>query len=288
MELSVLKSSLTSRSERLARQLPASALILLCSIAGCAKQNPGGTTGTGTPADPATYSYLTGNWQFTLTATSGDLPFATLGGFINEQATSPGVDDLTTAALQSEPGACYLGTTTLPFQGASQGTHLGLASFAVSGQVASISATSADSASTLSGTYSIVGGCANGEKGTLSGIRYGMLNGTYAGSLTGTASPTLSLAASQYSQGTGAGSFLDGATVDVTGISCFTHGEASSANGSVVGNKAQFTFTTNDPNGSTFSLVGTLNVPATTLTLSSVQVLGGNCAGTYPLGTLSK
>lgn len=262
---------------------------MLGSTGGCAKPSPTGGTGTGTPADPATYSYLTGNWLFTITSTSGSLPFSSLGGFINEQATNPGVNDLTTAALQSQPGDCYLGTMTLPFQGASLGTHLGLASFAVNGQIISISATSSANASKLLGTYSIVGGCANGASGTLNGVRYGMLNGTYTGSLSGsTTARTLSLTASQYAQGTGAGSFLDGASIDVSGFSCFSHGNASAVDGSVVGNVAQFTFSTNEAGGSTLLIGATLDIPASTLSLTSVQVVGGQCSGTYPLGTLSK
>ncbi len=258
---------------------------VLGGLAGCATTGHPGSGGGG--SNPG-YVYLTGNWQIETTNTTAPVPFTSLGGFINEQGDNPGVDDLTTAALLAKPGDCYLGAPTIPLQGATQGDHLGLHSFSVNGQFVTISATKDATATHLTGTYTVSGGCANGAAGTISGTKYAPLTGTYAGPINGSSpAKTLQLTLSQYTTGTGDGVFLIGGSAVFNGFTCFTQGTMPSTSGSVSGSSATLTFNTNDMSGAQVVLTGTFDPAAKTLTLSSVQVTGGSCSGPVGGATLT-
>src|SRR5258707_12712485 len=82
-----------------------------CTTSGQPGSVGGSGSGTGSGDN---YSYLTGNWQFQTTTTTAPVPFTSLAGFINEQGDKPGVNDLTTAALEAQPSGCYLGAPGLP------------------------------------------------------------------------------------------------------------------------------------------------------------------------------
>lgn len=69
--------------------------------------------------------------------------------------------------------------TDIPVTGTSENGAVHLVSSSVSGQVVAIDATYRSGA--LSGTYSVQGGCADGERGTLSGETMPDLSGTWIG-----------------------------------------------------------------------------------------------------------
>lgn len=253
-------------------------------MAGC---TTAGYPTNGSTPPPAGYAFLTGNWVFATTPTASPTPFTGLSGFIDEQDQDPGTNDVATAALQAQPSNCYLGADTIPLEGTVQGTALGLHSFSVNGQYVTINATKNSTATTLTGTYSVSGGCANGAAGTITGTRYAILNGTYTGSFTNSPAQGLQLAVSQNTQGTGSGNFFVSGTAAFTGISCFTTGTMAADNGSIIGNMVVLTYTTNDPSGAQVVLSGEINPTASTLTLSSAVVTGGSCAGALGGATLA-
>jgi len=251
-------------------------------IVGCVKPTGGSGSGGG-GTKPSDYVYLTGNWQFDATPASGAAPFTVLTGFINEQG-STGTNDFTTAALQVQSTTCYSSAVEIPLQGGTEPTLLGLSSFAVDGQTLTISATKDSTATHLTGKYSISGGCADGESGTLAGTLYDLVNGTYSGAVAGTG-PAENIQLS-VTQGVGSGdglSYISG-SASFQGFSCFTSGNLPFAvagqyfPGYVTGSQIYLAFTTNDANGSQVILSGTFDPTATTIMINSLAIVGGDCA----------
>ncbi len=259
---------------------------LVSSMVGCAaKPSPG----DGSSPPPASYTYLTGNWEFVPTPASGSAPpFTLLAGFINESDDQPGVNDFLTAALQVQSTTCYSDSPDMSLQGVVLGTPVGLTSFPVENQVLTISAAKNSSAPQLTGTYSIAGGCGNGQTGSIYGNLYSPLNGTYTGAIVGSSpAKTIELTLAQYSQGAGDGrSFVTGVG-KFLGFACFTTASLSVPDGYVLGRSASFLLTTNEAAGSQIALQGMLDQAADTLTITSIVVSGGACSGSYGATTLA-
>ena len=270
--------------------LPVVALLgMVAGLAGCGGTVavPGGGGGGTKPVGP--YYNLTGNWVVQATPTGGATPFTLLSGFINELGENPGVYDTATAAFQATPSACYLAAQTIPMSGNVQNLKLSLRSFSVNGQYLTIAATKDATATHLTGTYSVGGGCASGAAGTIAGTEYAALTGTYAGTIDGTSpAKTISIKLTQYQQGTGNGDFFVSGPGTFNGFTCFTTGNLVSTNGSVLGSAANFAFDTNDGSGAQLVLAGSFDPTATTLTLSSINVASGSCSGSYGTATLTR
>ena len=266
------------------------AAVAINGLAGCSGNSGSGSgSGGGTPpTNPGKgYIYLTGNWEIQATATTGTAPFTSLAGFINEQGQNPGVDDVTTAALQAQPSSCYANATSIPMQGNTEAANISLLSFPVNGQVMTIKGKKDATSTHFSAAYSISGGCANGAAGTLAGTQYAALTGTYSGAITSDAAQTLQLNLTQFTQGTGDGVFLVSGSAAFTGFSCFTKGTLASQDGAVIGSGVNLTFATNDSAGAQAVMTGTIDAAADTLTLSSITVKGGSCPGSLGAATLA-
>ncbi len=267
-------------------------LAVVCGLAGCGGTvtTPGGSGdgGGGTLVPAADYPFLTGNWVFQLAPTSGGTPFTTLSGFINETNQEPGIYDLTTMVLQSSPGSnCYEAYSVIPAQGAVKGSSVFVSSFSVNGQFLYITLQKDSTGSKLDGTYLITQGCAAESKGTIHGVRYTSLTGTYTGSIAGTSpAQTVQLALTQASQGTGKGEFYVSGSATFNGPSCFTQGTLVPTESIVIGDSAVLTVTATD--GSKVVLSGTFDVAAKTLSLSSIQIVGGSCAAQLGSASLTK
>jgi hypothetical protein len=232
---------------------------------------------------------LTGNWQFQVTPTTGPTPFTSLSGFIDELNEDPGVNDSATATLQAQSSTCFVDTTLIPLQGTVQGTQLSLYSFSIVNQFVSIAATEDSTATHMTGTYTIGGGCANGAAGTLAGTEYAPLTGGYAGGIAGdTPEKTLNLNLSQLTQGSGDGTFLVSGSATFSGFSCFTEGTLASMGSFVSGSSVNLTFNTDDVSDARLLLAGTIDPAADTLTLSSIRVTGGVCSGSAWGATLTR
>lgn len=246
-------------------------LATLSGIAGC-----GGTVGypltSVTP--PSGYQYLTGNWQFTATDSSGQA-FSALAGFINESSTGSNGTHDAISILEIVPASCYQGAPLLPSSGYVSTTSLVLNSFSVNGQYVSMNLTKDTSAKHLTGAYQVAGGCANGATGTVTGVRYAPITGTYTGQGNNTQGLVLTLTQSATPDGNG-GSPLSG-TAAFTGISCFTTGAVQSSMSSALG--SAFTLQIAAADGGSVALQGTFDTGASTLTISSAAITGDSCAG---------
>jgi hypothetical protein len=169
-----------------------------------------------------------------------------------------------------------------------QGTQMSFSSFSVNGQFLSIEGTINAAGNSFTGTYQITGGCAGGATGTVSGTQYAALTGTYSGSRSGTAGSTIQLTLSQNQQGNGNGVFLITGSAQFTGFGCFTAGTLSADSGIITGSDVQLAFSATGESGTQIVLTGTIDTAADKFTVSSIQVNGGSCAGSYGTATLTR
>ncbi len=252
-----------------------------CLITGC---SPAPTGGGGPYTPPPNYKYITGNWQFQATPTSGPAAFTSLGGFITEGGGEAGLYDSTTAVLRVQSGGCYSTAVEIPLDGGTEATQVNLTSFPVDGQTLTLTATKDSTATQLSGTYSVAGGCADGAHGTVMGTLYTPLSGTFSGALSGN-TPAKSVQVT-LDQGGGSGdglSYLRGGA-SFTGFSCFTTGTLPYAApgaffpGYVVGNTISMNFTTNEASQSNVIMTGSITPDGNTINVQSFAIEGGSCA----------
>lgn len=256
-------------------------------LTGCSQKGGSGSNSTGSGSSDSTVVNVTGNWQITFTPTNSPAPISSLSGYLSEQGQ--GADQFLTAALQAQTSGCFADATTVPMYGGTSGSYVNLTSFSIDGQTLSINTKSNTAGNQFSGTYSIAGGCAGGAKGTATGTEFAPLSGTFTGSIAGSNPPaTLSLSLSQETAGTGLGTFPTSGSAGFTGISCFTQGTLTSENGSVLGPSVVMSFTTNDAQGATVQMKGSIDPAASTLTLSSIQINGGSCSGALGSATLTR
>jgi hypothetical protein len=226
----------------------------------------------------------TGNWQFNLTSSSGAALFPYLSGYLREDSAGNYVDAELTETSSS---GCFIGTNAISADGTVSGTALTLDSFSVNDQFLEMNGTMNATGSSMTGTYSVSGGCAAGDSGTFTGALYSQLTGTYTGSIdNASSSETISLKLQQNSSGNGNGVLLVAGTATFSGISdCFTSGTIVAPAGYISGNMTQLVFT--DTNGNAIQLKGSIDAAADTLTLSSIAMISGSCAGTsYGTATL--
>jgi len=223
---------------------------------------------------------VTGNWQITTTTTSGTQPFAGLGGSIVQSASATSGQSTLFAILQAQqPGSCFLGLTAIPLEGNLTGSSYSFVSLSDSGQYLNLTGKLGSTDDSLTGTFLINDGCANGTKGNLTGTKIAPLTGAYTGPSTIGSAGTLSLTLSQDSFSDGIGYFHLQGTSAFTGLSCFTAGTLDNSQSTISGQQVQLTITTNEATPSTVTMLGTLNAAATQLTVTSIQVITGGCAG---------
>jgi hypothetical protein len=266
--------------------------ILLCGLVfgagGCAHNTSSGSTGGGGSSGGPTIS-ITGNWQFVATPTSGATPFSNLAGFLNESGDSPTASNFLTAALQAQSTTCYADSANVSLDGGVYGSHVGLTSFSNADQILTVSATMNAAGTGIAGTYSITGGCADGEQGSLAGTLYSPLMGSYGGAVMGNnLSQSIQLSLSQSAEGDGVGDSSVTGSATFQGFPCFSKGTINVPNGYVLGSSANFTVSTNEAGGSQVVMTGTTNPSGDTLVLSSINVVGGNCSGSVGEATLQQ
>jgi hypothetical protein len=162
----------------------------------------------------------TGNWQFATTSTAGMKPLSVAGSF--GQSLSE-----VTAEVHVDGSDCFDPRTTVGLSGKLAGSKISFSSTSINGQV--ITLVGDVNGTSFSGTFTIEGGCAGGDQGTVTGVKMASvtshLNATFTTSgkevFTATAQLTQGSARSDGSYGiTGTAAF---------GPSCFKSGTISSA-----------------------------------------------------------
>ena len=234
---------------------------------------------------PQTFSDFTGNWVFQFTPTSGATEFTRLSGFINDVG---GSQDWATAALQGTLSDCFAGQDFIPWYGNINGTAMNLYSFLITGDMLTITGNSNAAFTQFTGTYTLGGACAGGDAGNVVGTRYADLTGTYSGALSSSAGQNLQLDLTQNKVATGNGTFFVTGSARLAGFSCFTSATIASYAGTIVGSTVQLQFTTDESPSSTLTISGSIDPTADTLTANSIQVSGGDCAGSLGGASLTR
>lgn len=165
-------------------------LSVLFVLGGCGggAQNAGGAAGgplDGVPARPAPVLNAAQNWQFSTTSTEG-FPRITIAGGI-DQTTSP-----ISGAVHVNGSSCFDHLKVVQLTGVPNGSNLSLTSSPTAGQVitavGSITKDPLTNSAKFTGTYSIRGGCADGDQGNITGgVEPTTMKGEWAGDLTSAA-----------------------------------------------------------------------------------------------------
>ena len=255
--------------------------ISLGSLTGCSNRTSSGSSGAAT-ASPA--SDLNGNWSFVATPVSGSGSYAIQGSIVEQ--LSGGDSDFTTSVL-AVGNSCFSNAPTTPLDGSVSGPLLQLSSFTVDGEMLLLNATSNLSSDGLTGTYSLLGPCSNGEHGQITGTLFKPFSGHYSTDTT-TSSPQLALALEQETNPTGKGTYLLSGTANTSGISCFSGGMILSELSFVQGSVVHIAILTNETPQSTITLSGNGISSADRFGVSRMTIDSGRCAGALAPATFTK
>jgi hypothetical protein len=250
-----------------------SVLVLLCGCGGGVGTSGSNSASTSAPSDPPSNPpsqglNVAGNWQFT-TSTAGIAP-ATIAGSITQSGGS------VSAVVHVEGWNCFDRLTPIGLTGTLTDSNLSLTSAPVSGQVVTLDGTVANFA--LTGTYTVKGGCADGDMGNVAGVNIPTMANILKGTFTASGGQAFDASASvaQSSTASPEGSFGVIGTATFTG-SCFSSGTVTSGaypSGSfIIGTSLALEIETD--NG-TVTFLGTLNSNRTELS-GDYTVSGGTC-----------
>jgi len=255
-----------------------STLLVLCGCGGGTKASgpPAGSSSSGPPAQGLNAA---GNWQFSATSTLGKLP-TTIAGSIAQSGVS------VSGAVHLDGSNCFDHMATIGLSGTVNGSDMALSSPPVSGQVVTFTGTVGDDAvygtnSAFNGMYKVKGGCANGDEGSVTGVRIPYIGNSLKGTFTTSKDETFDVTGdeAQSSTPSAAGSF--GITGTVTfGTSCFSSGTITPGTfpsaSFIIGTSVALGIATD--NG-TVTFLGTLNSDGTEIR-GAYSVVGGTCDDT--------
>jgi hypothetical protein len=180
-------------------------LLVVVILNGC-----GGAGGGASAPFTQALRNVAGNWQFSMTSTIAGTPPLLLAGSINQS------DRAVSSAMHLDGSNCFDPLTTVGLTGSlTDGNSVSLTSTSVDGQVVAFSGNTTDTAFT--GTYTIAGGCADADKGTVTGTKIPAITGTLNGTFTTSGNATFDVVA-QVTQG---GASFAG-TFGLTGTATFS------------------------------------------------------------------
>ncbi|HEX3351843.1 MAG TPA: hypothetical protein VHS34_03390 [Terriglobales bacterium] len=269
-----------------------SALVLLCGCGGGQQSITGNVAGMpgAKPPDPKPHALDTpSNWQFSTASTVAGAPALAIAGSLSPDGGGM------SGAVHVDGSNCFDRLATLELTGTLTNRNLSLTSAPVNGQVITFSGSLSDgavngSASAFTGTYTISGGCANGDQGSVTGIKVPPIPTGLSATFTSSGEGSFELTAgeNQSSSPSATGSFAIQGTVTVH-TSCFTSGTLTPGTfptGSfILGTSVALQIATD--NG-TVNFLGTLD-PNTGEIDGNYTVSGGTCdqTGTATLFTSS-
>jgi hypothetical protein len=262
--------------KHLATVFALSATVLLVGCGGVPRPAPI----VSSPAPPTTTptpSVAGGNYQFSATSTVPGKSPLTFSGSITFNIIGQGVSLAVIGALHVDGSNCFNQLTTMDLTGTATGGSASLTSTALDGQVVTITGNFTNGGFT--GTYSVNGGCDDGDQGSVTGININIFDADgWSGTFTSAAQKTFNVSG-DFAQNTNAdstGSFgITGtATFDTPCFSATNLNTGSFPSGSfVLGTLVSLEITTN--NG-TVDFVGTLD-PLTETMSGTYSVVGGTC-----------
>ncbi|HEX4486145.1 MAG TPA: hypothetical protein VH088_07770 [Terriglobales bacterium] len=239
-----------------------------------------GTQGSGGSSSTALTS---GNWS--LVASSVVVSGTTyIGGSLTLSGSS------LNAIMHIDNSSCYDLSTDVPFSGSISGTNATLTSSSISGQVITVTGTVSNS-TLLQGSYTIAGGCATGDHGSVTGTLVPSISATWK-AIDNSSGTTVTITGAITESSTSATDGIYGLSGNITysGSSCSTGGSITNISfisGDIVAIDAQ----TTDTNGTTgeTQFVGILNNAASpTAFTGNYEILSGACTGRTGTLTFNK
>ncbi len=235
-----------------------------------------------------------GNWAVTATSTNtGTIAISTfyIGGNLTQTGSS------VSGTMYIVGSDCFDSAAPIAITGTVKEKKVTLTTASYQEQVITVTASgtsnSGTSASTLSGTYTVTGGCAGGDKGTVTANAVPSISGTWNGTLAlgtnGIAAPTLSIALTQAATASADGTFALTGAITYTNSGCSVSGTISS--GTLAGNFIlinAFTIETDDSDGAFSYQNVLLDSPTAPKNMTGTYDVGsGLCPGLQTL-TLTK
>jgi hypothetical protein len=229
-----------------------------------------------------------GNWSMAATS-NGSAGTFNIGCSLTQSGSS-------LAGTMYVVGSCISTSEQVAFTGSVSGNNITLASSGGSGQVITLSLTG--TASSLTGTYSVNGGCDTGDSGTVVATPVASVTGTWNAPIlndgAGDPNVTLSMALTQATTPSANGTFALTGTLTYTGSTCEASGTISSA--SIAGPYLVINANTVDSDSSTGSITytqGLLNSASTPTSMTGTYNVisdGGNlpCSGDLATVTFTK
>lgn len=259
------------------------ALIAAVLVSGCGR-GPAPTTSNSptSPTSPTTFfPDIAGNWQFAATPSApGKLPFG-IAGSISQTAAQA------TGAVHVLTSNCFDRLITRNLTGTVTSDTTTLTSTAADGQTISLSGHFVSTPfgvpaylSTFTGTYSVSGGCDDGDQGAITGNSLFYIGNDVAGAFTNNAQKTFNVSAS-IAENAGAdptGSFAisGAATFDTPCFSTATVAPGQFPSGSyILGTNVGFEF---DAGNSQVDVFGTLSQDGSQI-IGTYTISGGACNG---------
>jgi len=253
-------------------------LTVAISLAGCGGGGSGDGGGTN-PPPPA--PNVTGNWQFYANSQVTAGSDFEVYGFVNNSGN-------TVTARVRTPFDCFQISDIISLSGTYSNGQITLTSTPVSGQTITIEGQLTSSA--VTGSYSISGGCADGDRGALTGFKVPSFSGNWAGTFTSDllGMPGTTQVAAAFTQG---GEDLDllglaelRGTASFTGTSC-TYPVTIGDGAIVYGVHFRSVIMTSE--GVTIRFDGTANESITEIT-GNYRFSGGACSQETGTGTLTR
>jgi len=252
---------------------------LLCTLlTGC-----GG--GNSSNSNPSAFSIQAGNWNVNASSTFAPGNNFIVGGNLTQSGSS------ISGVMHINNSPCFILASDVPVSGSISGQTVTLSSAASVGPVVTVSA-NATSATAMTGTYTVAGTCADGDKGTISANLVPSITGSWHGTFTSQVTPGTTINATanltQSPTPNADGFFPVTGTVTFTGSPCFTSGTIvqSIAAGSVIG----LEITTNDqPTPGEVVFAAIIDSPATgTAATGSYEIAAGSCVNDTGNGHITK
>ena len=239
-------------------------------LSGCGASRPASTsTLPGTPS--ASIPNVAGNWQFSASPTvSGNPPLAVAGRIGLDGSSLSG-------ALHVDGSRCFDQLTIMSLNGTVSAGTASLTSASLNGQVVTFNGNFLNK--TFTGTYTVNGGCDNGDKGSVTGISISLADADgWSGKFISTTQTEFKVAGNfaQSSNASSAGSL--GITGTATFDSrCFSSGTLSPgtfpSGNFILGSLVSLEILTD--NG-TVTFVGTVD-PSSEIINGTYKVVGGTC-----------
>ena len=242
-------------------------------LSGCGSSGSSGSAST----PPPTYPTLTGDWALTATSQVSKLNYQ-LGAYItNANGSVSGIIHLLNSG-------CFTPTQDIPITGTvSSSGVVSATSTAVSSQVITLSGT-VTSETLTAGKYAIVGGCGNGDTGTITGYIAPAYSNTYSGTFLSISGLSISTTVTTLQSGPDADGFYHvSGSVTFGGSPCFASGTI--ANSTIAGEYMEVIITAND--GSTVTFGGYITDSTGRTISGDYEVTGGKCSGDHGTGSVS-